>query len=92
MEDLTKIRLEIDAIDEEIAKLYERRMDAVKEVARYKIKANLPIYDEAREKAMLTKNLGRLEKDSYRKYYERVLNGFLSASKQMQNDLLKEGK
>ena len=37
MKDLLEIREEIDAIDDQIVKLYEERMELAKEVAEYKI-------------------------------------------------------
>ena len=40
MNQIEKARLEIDSVDKEIARLYEKRLDAVKEVLEYK-KANL---------------------------------------------------
>ena len=42
MKDLSKARDEIDNIDTQIIKLFEQRMDIVKDVANYKIENNLP--------------------------------------------------
>lgn len=79
----------IDQIDSEIVKLYEKRMDIVKEVIKYKIKNNIPILDSSREEKMLIKNLEKIKNEDYKKYYNSVLTGFLKASKDMQNDILK---
>ena len=43
-----KERAEIDAIDQELVKLFERRMDAVTEIARIKKAHKLPILDQSR--------------------------------------------
>lgn len=50
---LNKWRKEIDEIDDEIALLLERRAKIVATVGRLKIKAGLPVVDEAREKSIL---------------------------------------
>ena len=44
-----KERAEIDIIDRELVKLFERRMDAVTEIARIKKEHKLPILDQSRE-------------------------------------------
>ena len=49
MEDLKKIRDEIDAIDYQMAQLYERRLKAVSQVIQYKIEHHLPTLDAKRE-------------------------------------------
>lgn len=88
---MTKLELcrnEIDLIDEEIIRLYEKRMEIVKEVINYKLDNNLEILDSSREEKMLNKNLSKISKEEYKKYYKYVLTGFLKASKEMQKDIL----
>lgn len=88
---MTKLELcrnEIDLIDEEIIRLYEKRMEIVKEVINYKLDNNLEILDSSREEKMLNKNLSKISKEEYKKYYKDVLTGFLKASKEMQKDIL----
>ena len=53
MNKLEKCRLKIDAIDNEIIRLYEERMKAVKDIAEYKIENGLEVLDSSREKTML---------------------------------------
>lgn len=89
MNELEELRQEIDEIDAEIIRLYEKRMNVVKSVLNYKIKNNIPVLDKNREGSMLEKNLNKIKEEEYKKYYENVLNGYLKASKEMQNDLLK---
>ena len=45
MKDLKEIRKEINQIDEEMLKLFEKRMDVVNDVALYKKENNIPILD-----------------------------------------------
>ncbi len=51
--DLMEIRKEIDAIDEDLVKLFEKRMNAVMRVAEYKAENNLPIFNSARERDII---------------------------------------
>ena len=53
--DLTEIRTQIDAIDDELVRLFCRRMTLSAQVADYKKENNLPIFVPARERAILQK-------------------------------------
>lgn len=53
MRDLSELRQEINAIDEEMGRLFDRRMQVAKEVALYKQAHQLPILDKVREKQVL---------------------------------------
>ena len=53
--DLNEIRTEIDAIDEQMVKLFCQRMQLSAQVADYKKENNMPIYVPARERAILQK-------------------------------------
>ena len=65
-------------------------MDVVKEVIEYKIENNIPITDSNRELSMLENNLKKIKNEEYKKYYKDVLEGFLKASKKMQEDIIKK--
>lgn len=92
MKDLNELRKVIDEIDNKIINLYEKRMDIVKEVINYKLENNIPVLDSNRETSMLEKNLNKINNLEYKKYYEDVLKGYLSASKNLQNDILNSKK
>ena len=51
--DLEKIRLEINDIDNELVKLFSRRMELSGLVAEYKKNNNKPVFDPARERAIV---------------------------------------
>ena len=87
MKKLENCRVLIDNIDNLIIELYEKRMDVVKEVIKYKIENNIPITDSNRELSMLENNLKKIKNEEYKKYYKDVLEGFLKASKKMQEDI-----
>lgn len=90
MTKLDEVRLLIDDIDSKIIELYEKRMDIILEVTKYKMENNIPVLDASREAAMLTKNINKIDNESYKQYYPLVLDGFLKASKEMQKELLKK--
>ena len=90
MKKLENCRVLIDNIDNLIIELYEKRMDVVKEVIKYKIENNIPITDSNRELSMLENNLKKIKNEEYKKYYKEVLEGFLKASKKMQEDIIKK--
>ena len=92
MKDLNELRNEIDLIDEEIIKLFEKRLDIVQGVINYKIENNIPILDSSRENLMLEKNLKKIKNEKYKKYYNDVLKGYLKASKDLQKDILENKK
>lgn len=90
--DLKELRQQIDEIDSKIIALYEQRMKIVKQVSIYKIANNIPVLDASREQLMLDKNLNKINIEEFKKYYQAVLEGFLKASKAMQQDLLDQHK
>lgn len=53
--DLEQIRNEIDAIDKEMVKLFDKRMDCAANVAKFKKENNLPVLNSAREREILNK-------------------------------------
>ena len=56
MNNLENARKIISQVDKEIATLFEKRMEAVKDVAEYKKVNGVPVEDTVREAALLEKN------------------------------------
>lgn len=92
MEKLEICRDLIDSIDNSIIGLYEKRMDIIKEITKYKIEKGFPVLDQNREDSMLKKNLDKIKNEEYKKYYKDVLDGYLKASKKMQEEIIKSNK
>lgn len=88
MNKLEKARTEIEAVDKELVKLFEKRFLAVRDVLEYKKDNNLPVFDEKREEYLLEKNMGYLENNDLKKYYEEFLKAMFKVSKDYQKDLL----
>lgn len=88
MDQLQQARAQIDAIDAQMAALFEQRMQAVAEVARYKAATGKPVFDPAREDAVLEKNAARLQTEALRPYYRRFLQQAMAVSRAYQRSLL----
>ena len=89
MNELDNTRKKINAIDEQMAKLFESRMACSKEVAEYKIKHAMPILDASREAEIINKNSLFIENDEVREYYVNFLKETMNISKKYQARLIK---
>ena len=87
MNELEKARKEINAVDAEMAKLFEKRMQAVAEVAKYKKEHGLSVLDEEREKAVIKSNSQQVADDVIREYYVEFLKAEMAVSKKYQSRL-----
>ena len=61
MSELDDYRIKINKIDDEMSKLFVERMEVSKDIADYKLKHALPVYDENREKEVIEKNLATVQ-------------------------------
>lgn len=92
MKDLQDIRLEINEIDKEIAKLYERRMDAVTKVAEYKMANGIPVLDQGREDAVIERNSAYITNPEYKPFYVSFLKETMAISRTYQEKLFRNLK
>lgn len=88
MTDLEKAREIINESDREMARLFEKRMDAVRTVAAYKKEHGVPVDDLEREAEIIKKNSALIKDDEYRSYYVNFLQQTIDVSKSMQHKLL----
>lgn len=88
MTDLEKARKIIDETDREMARLFEQRMGAARLVAAYKQAHGLQITDPEREKAILARNQGYIEDESYRGYYAQFMEHTMALSRAFQSRLM----
>ena len=88
MNQIEQARLEIDSVDKEIARLYEKRLDAVKEVLEYKKANALPILDAGREDAIIEKNQKYIQNKEYVDSYIDFMKKVMSNSRDFQQTLL----
>lgn len=90
MKDLLEIREEIDAIDDQIVKLYEERMELAEEVAEYKILNHKPVFDKEREKNKLDTLGAKTHSDFNRHGVRELFDQIMSMSRKKQYQLLTE--
>ena len=88
MSELDDYRIKINKIDDEMSKLFVERMEVSKNIADYKLKHALPIYDENREKEVVEKNSRKIEDSTIREYYINFLKNNMDLSKQYQQRVL----
>ena len=81
MRELAQIRQELDEIDREMVKLFERRMTLCREVARTKLTQGKPVLDASRE-AQVLESLVEAVQALYRE--------MMALSRQEQEKLLRE--
>ena len=82
--DLNELRNEINTIDDEILKLFLRRMDVAEQVADYKREHNLPIYQPQREREIL-KTVAEKAGDEMGGYARVLFSMLMELSKSNQN-------
>jgi len=85
---LEEYRKKIDIIDREILKLYEKRMEVVKDVALYKEKNSIPITNTSREKDVIEKITSNLENKEIKEEAINLFKKIISISKEYEHRLL----
>ncbi|MBR7142430.1 MAG: chorismate mutase [Clostridia bacterium] len=73
--DMTQLRARIDEVDEQLVKLFNQRMDTVRQIAEYKKAHDLPVMDALREREKLTRIAETVGEDT--RDYVRVLYSLL---------------
>lgn len=88
MDGLTEARQAIEECDREMAALFEKRMEAVREIARYKKEHGLPVHVPERERELLLKNSALIRDPAVREYYLEFLQDVMDVSKRYQEALM----
>lgn len=88
MNELEKARKEIDAIDGELARLFEKRMQAVNDVAAWKKANEMPVFDGGREAEVIAKNESRIEDDDLKEDFGKWIQYLMDLSKKRQREML----
>ncbi len=82
------IRKDINALDAQILKSFERRMELVQQVAAYKAERGLAVLDEARERALLERIGKMTENEKYAPFAQRLFTELMRYSRELQQALL----
>ena len=88
MKELENARAAIREADEQMARLFLRRMEAVKDVAAYKQSHGLPVMDKKQEQRVLEAGAARVEDAELRAYYLQFLQQTMALSRNYQHRLL----
>ena len=88
MDQLQQARQIIDRADREMARLFEQRMQAVRQVIEYKRSHDLPILDAAREEQVVAKNMALLTDAELAPYYEEYIRRQMELSRRYQAHIL----
>ncbi len=84
MNELEIARKIISETDLEMAKLFEKRMQASELVAKYKKEHGLSILDKGRENELVAKNSALIENDTIKEYYVEFLKNTMALSRSYQ--------
>ncbi len=86
MNDLEYARNIIDETDRELVDLFEKRMNAVRIILRYKQEHGLPVFDPEREKHNLEERSKLLQSEDLKPYFLRFYQDLMDISKAWQED------
>ena len=85
--ELSEYRARIDAIDEEIVRLFAERMEAAAGIAAYKREHNLPVLDQRREREKLLQ-IAEKTPEGLKDYAVSLYSLIFELSRSSQNRLL----
>ena len=89
MKSLEECRSAIDAVDRQIVRLFEERMQLCRDVAQYKIENGMQVLDRSREEKVLTRREGMLADPYWGKSVRVLFEGIMALSRAEQEKLLK---
>ena len=84
MEDLIKLRDEIDTIDDQIVSLFEQRMAVAERVAAFKRGVGKPVLDKEREKSKIQKVTEKTSNAFNRQAVESLFGQIMAVSRMLQ--------
>lgn len=88
MKDLQTCRQEIDAIDEQLMKLFEQRMNVSKNVIEYKLAHDMEIFQPEREKDVIVKNVNRIQNPELQRYAKNFIQDVMDVGKSYQSQFI----
>lgn len=90
MKDLQEIRGELDALDQELVGLFERRMELARQVAAYKIAHGMQVLDASREEAVLASRAAAVKDPYWAGSVRQLYEAIMAISRQEQERCLRE--
>lgn len=92
MNELENLREKIDTIDREMIALFEKRMDVVCDIAKYKKKNNLPILNQGREDIVISKVKSIIKNNDYTDSAAAFIKEVMGISKDLQQKIIHQEK
>lgn len=89
---LEEARRLINDVDTQMAELFVKRMDAVRQIYAYKEKNGLPIADVQREREVMARNGALVDDPVLKRYYSDYLQQVMAVSRAYQSQLRKESE
>lgn len=84
MDDLNKLRDEIDYIDKRLVELFEKRMETVLKIAEYKKERHVPIFNGNREEQVIKKNTSYVKDEYFKSFVGDFFNSIMEISREIQ--------
>ncbi len=85
---LEELRVQLDDVDDQMAALFEKRMDLCKQVGQYKVKNGRKVFDRQREREKLTSVASKVSSDFNKKGIQELYEQLMSMSRKLQYQLL----
>lgn len=92
MTELEQARAGINEIDEKMAELFEKRMNLVVQVANYKKKNGMQVFDSSREQQVIERCTQYIKNIDLQPYYVQFIQDLMDISKKYQHKLLEGAK
>lgn len=92
MKQLEDIRLDLDAVDRDMVRLFEKRMSLSGQVAAYKLAHGMPVLDTAREEQVLASRAAMLQDARLAPSLRALYVEIMRLSRQEQQRILKEAE
>ena len=92
MTELEQARSGINEIDQKMAELFEKRMNLVVQVANYKKKNGMPVFDSSRENQVIERCVQFIKNIDLQPYYVQFIQDLMDISKKYQHKLLEGAK
>lgn len=92
MRELTELRAELDALDTELVRLFEKRMGIAREVAAYKLAHQMDVLDASREQQVLDSRVAKLDDPVWASSVRTLFEQIMTLSRAEQERFLKEAE
>ena len=89
MRDLREIRQELDQVDREMVRLFEKRMNLALEVAQYKTAHGMPVLDASREEQVLASRAAMLQSPAWTSQTRTLFQQLMALSRAAQENWMK---